>query len=124
MILPPVLTLVDLDGFAVPVAEKDIPHVEPDPTDPADWPAWTDDWFWETTDPADLAAADAALEDLELPPLSGGAPAYEPTAEDLADYHAWSEELDRRRESSDRHSPDALGRVYRALYGTDTPHHA
>ncbi|HWD08135.1 MAG TPA: hypothetical protein VHA57_03465, partial [Actinomycetota bacterium] len=67
--LPPIVTLVDIDGFAVPSCEKDIPHVEPDPNDPADWPAWTDNWYWEPTDPADdgrSIPADAVLVPPEL----------------------------------------------------------
>jgi hypothetical protein len=38
-------------------------------------------------------------ERMTLPPIAGGAP--EPTAEDLADYARWSEDLDRRRASDD-----------------------
>jgi hypothetical protein len=34
--------LVDLDGLAVPTAEKDIPEVRPDPTPADSWPRWTD----------------------------------------------------------------------------------
>jgi hypothetical protein len=125
----PLVTLVDVDGLAVPSCEKDIPHVEPDPTDPADWPSWTDNYFWETTDDdarldARLGAlAAAALEDLPLPGLEPGR--YEPSAADLADYHAWSEDLERRRDSgrSDL-NPAVLGRVHRALYGTSEPFHA
>jgi hypothetical protein len=56
----------------------------------------------DRTEPDDFAAA--ALEDLDIMPISGGAPdgdeaePFEPTAEDLADFGKWSEELDRRRE--------------------------
>jgi hypothetical protein len=107
--LPPFVTLVDVDGFAVPAGEKDISDVPPpDESDPADWPAWTDNWFWEPTEPeasgdaAELAAA--ALQDppslaapgdgsswsehfasplatgrtLALPPIAGGSPDADP----------------------------------------------
>jgi hypothetical protein len=58
----------------------------------------------DRTEPDDFAAA--ALEDLALPPISGGAPAdepatFEPTAEDLADFGRWSEALERRREMAE-----------------------
>jgi hypothetical protein len=69
----------------------------------------------------DFAAA--ALEDLPLPSISGGAP--EPSPEDLADYHAWSEDLDRRRDGEparpDRYSVESLERIHRALYGRSEP---
>jgi hypothetical protein len=95
----PFITLVDVDGFAVPSAERDIPHVEPDPTDPADWPAWCDDWYWEPTDPAEASAAAAALEDLPLPALCGGSDeAFVPSEADWADYRAWCAEVDAREE--------------------------
>lgn len=62
-----------------------------------------------------------------MPPIRGGsdeAESFQPSAEDLADYHAWSEDLDRRRAGTDRHSPDALARIHRALYGRSEPFHA
>jgi hypothetical protein len=72
--------------------------------------------------PDDFDRAMMALEDLPLP-ISGGAP--EPSPEDLADYHAWSEDLDRRRDGeparTDRHSVDSLERIHRALYGRSEP---
>ena len=65
------------------------------------------------------------------PSIRGGsdeAEPFEPSAEDLADYHAWSEALERRRTAAevlgDRHSPDALARINRALYGRSEPFHA
>jgi hypothetical protein len=64
---------------------------------------------------------------ISLPPIRGGsdeAEPFVPSAEDLADYHAWSEDLDRRRNAGDRHSPDALARLHRALYGRTEPFHA
>jgi hypothetical protein len=37
--------------------------VEPMPADPAEWPAWTDNWFWEISDPCEVAELEAeALE--------------------------------------------------------------
>jgi hypothetical protein len=49
--------LVDIDGFDVPVGEKDLPPH--DPTDPANWPAWTDNFYWEC-EPAVMAELEAA----------------------------------------------------------------
>lgn len=77
------VTLVELDG--TPVRQS-----------AADWPAWTDNWFWDTTPDADLDdhfAAEApddidgdgeagwvqAMVEASLPPAR-----FEPTAEDLA----------------------------------------
>src|SRR4051794_27938156 len=61
MILPPLINLVDPDGFDAPCYESlSIPH---DPTDPQDWPAWTDSWFWETgTDPLPAMTAEERAE--------------------------------------------------------------
>jgi hypothetical protein len=103
--------LVDAEGFDVPVSEKDnVPH---DPTDPADWPAWTDNWFWEV-EPFERAALEQAAFDEAcdivdspspseerwlalmwsgLPPVAGGAPEY--TAADRSDLEAWLDQLDR-----------------------------
>ena len=67
----PFITLVNADGFAVPDCERHTPVPDPDPTEPADWPAWTDNWHWEPTELAvtydDEAAALGALEDLPWP---------------------------------------------------------
>jgi hypothetical protein len=44
-----------------------------------------------------------------LPPIAGGGPEFIPSAEDLADYAAWAEELDRReeiRQAELRHNPE------------------
>ena len=77
------VTLVELDG--TPVRQS-----------AADWPAWTDNWFWDPTPDADLDdhfAAEApddidgdgeagwvqAMVEASLPPAR-----FEPTAEDLA----------------------------------------
>jgi hypothetical protein len=50
----------------------------------------------EGDDDRDFDAAMAALEDLPLP-ISGGSPeAFEPSEADWADYHRWSEDLERR----------------------------
>jgi hypothetical protein len=109
LIGPPFIALVDLDGFAVPVGEKDIPHVEPDPTDPADWPPSADDWFWSTgpeigLEPADSDAPDAARSCrfpgvMALPPISGGSPdaqPFEPSRSDWDDYSRWARDLESR----------------------------
>jgi hypothetical protein len=70
--------------------------------------------------PDDFDRAMAALEDLPLP-ISGGAP----SPEDLADYHAWSEDLDRRRDEkparSDRYGVDSLAAIHKALWGRSEP---
>jgi hypothetical protein len=50
--------------------------------DPAtDWPAWCDEFCWSHIDPPDQA---------ELPAISGGAPAFEPTDADWDDFYAAS----------------------------------
>jgi hypothetical protein len=60
--IPAQVTLVDPEGFLVPLVEKST-DPEPDPTDPANWPAWTDNWFWEVSDPTEVAELEAlALE--------------------------------------------------------------
>jgi hypothetical protein len=69
----------------------------------------------DRTEPSDFDAA-MDLEDLPLP-VSGGAP--EPSAEDLADYAAWAEDLERRRDRERDLRPSALDAVRRALYGPD-----
>jgi hypothetical protein len=116
----PQVHLVDVDGCDVPLTER-FEGPEPDAGDPAEWPAWTDDWYWEV-DPDEVAELHALeLERVEaladgphpsvgeaiwaqmaegsLPPIAGGAPdePFEPSAEDLADYAVWSERLDALR---------------------------
>jgi hypothetical protein len=54
--------LVDLDGFDVPCTER-AHGPEPDPTDPANWPSWTDDWYWSTTRPDASGALVSSLGD-------------------------------------------------------------
>lgn len=92
----PWVNLVGIDGCGVPDCERYTPTCPPDPTDPADWPAWTDHWFWEPTE---------MLEDLPMPGLE--AEPYEPSAEDLADYHRWSLELEARRLGMAAYEPTA-----------------
>jgi uncharacterized Zn finger protein (UPF0148 family) len=63
----------------------------------------------EEAEAAGVELAAPAPDPLEgLPPLAGGAP-YEPTAEDLAEYRAYCEQLDARRaeEEMDRVEPEA-----------------
>jgi hypothetical protein len=60
-----------------------------------DWPAWTDDDRWTTTEPTPIEVL-AAEEALGLPALCGGSPDDDrepagPTAEDWADYGRWCE---------------------------------
>jgi hypothetical protein len=69
--------LVDTEGFDVPVGEKDLPPH--DPTDPACWPAWTDNFFWEISDPTEVAelerlALEAECDRRDAPPLSQVSP--------------------------------------------------
>jgi hypothetical protein len=113
---PPFITCVDLDGHQTPVTELwSGPSEGIDPTDPAAWPAWTDNWYWET-DAADVAALEAEererLADLcdapdaawhrmmaeSIPAISGGAP-FEPSPEDWEDYRRAFDEIDRRQVS-------------------------
>lgn len=86
-------------------------------------------------DPEDLDGPDAPDDGpycrfpgvMALPPIRGGsdeAEPFEPSAEDLADYHSWSEDLDRRRAAIDRHSPEGLALFSLALYGRSEPFHA
>lgn len=68
---------VDADGFEIPFSDHDdvIESVaaldDPDAGEPEEWPEWVDDHVWTAFEPP-----------------------YEPTAEDLADYLAWSDRLD------------------------------
>lgn len=84
----PIVTLVDIEGFGVPDCERYTPTCPPDPTDRAD-----------------VEAAAAMLEDLPMPGLE--AEPYEPSAEDLADYHRWSLELEARRLGMAAYEPTA-----------------
>jgi hypothetical protein len=103
---------------------------ESKPVEPAGPEGWSDYWdlyTWEVSDPDERAALEAAeverIRDVldvpqpsageaiwaqliiegSLPAISGGSPEpFEPSPEDWADYHAWSEDLDdRRRQVSD-----------------------
>jgi hypothetical protein len=109
---PPYVTLVDIDGYAVPSCEKDIPD-PPTFESAEEWGAWADCYRYELgaawADGPDAPDADPRIafpgiaslaERLSIPPVSGGAP-YEPDERDLADYGRWSEELDRRRDAFD-----------------------
>jgi hypothetical protein len=67
-------------------------------------------WGWDTveTDAPDAdpaigfpGLASLALRRAGIAPVAGGSPDYEPTAEDLADYGRWSEELEARRHTHD-----------------------
>jgi hypothetical protein len=72
----PMVRCVNIDGSPVPEWERDIPFIEPDPTDPLDWPGWTDNFFWEATDMSAFEAwfrADDADEDARAQ-ISGEAP--------------------------------------------------
>jgi hypothetical protein len=116
------ITLVDIDGHPVPTYEKGLPPH--DPTDASQWlPSYEVDCVHYELPPDEMDELEAAAISAEcdrrdavdppaaherfawltlvvsdLPPISGGAPEpFEPTAEDWADYHAWSEDLDRRR---------------------------
>jgi hypothetical protein len=81
--------------------------------------------------PPDAAIVPPELDD-DLPcvtPISGGAPEpFQPSPEDWEDYHRWSEDLGRQRDAREgrtgRHSPEALARINRALYGREEPFHA
>jgi hypothetical protein len=44
-----------------------------------------------------FAGIESLAERMSLPPVSGGAPEFIPSAADLQEYGVWSEELDRRR---------------------------
>jgi hypothetical protein len=101
--IPPTVHLVDLAGN--PVAELDL-------TDPLNWPASTDDWFWCVDDATAAELEEAELTALlndddaphpaeadqlwaqmmveaSLPPVCGGAPTpFVPSPQDWADYYA------------------------------------
>jgi hypothetical protein len=112
----PQIQLVDIHGNPISADDQG---------DATTWPAWTDNFFWEVSDDERAALETAEFDRLcdivdapqpssgerawlelmqegaALPPVSGGAPEpFEPSAEDWADYHAYSEELDRRRRQS------------------------
>jgi hypothetical protein len=109
----PAIVCVDVHGDRVPEHSRDVPEITPDPTDPADWPAWVDNWFWGTTEgpdePPDGPDGDAWTAFPGAPPLAerlapivGGAPGeerpFEPSEGDWQDYRDWCEEVDRREE--------------------------
>jgi hypothetical protein len=78
--------------------------------------------------PLDAAILPPELNDdpAGIAPLSGGAPGpFLPSEADWRDDHERSAELDRRREAgegrTDRHSPEALARINRVLYGREEP---
>jgi hypothetical protein len=89
---------------------------------PYDSPAWDDEfvfldaeWLAAGVHPLPFAEPDApdgnphlhfpgiasVAERNGLAPIAGGAPEFEPSPEDLSDYHAWAEDLDRRRDAMD-----------------------
>lgn len=68
---------------------------EPD-DDTGEWPVPAEADAPDASPHARFPGIASLAERMALPPLSGGSP--EPTAEDLSDYGAWSEDLDRRRE--------------------------
>jgi hypothetical protein len=131
---PPFITCVDLDGFQVPRTELwDGPSEAIDPTHPASWPAWTDNFFSEISDPTEVAELELAeverITDIldgprpsvgeamwaqlmiegSLPPISGGAPEY--TAADRADLEAWLEQVDRDYPPANQISDDERGQL-------------
>lgn len=64
------------------------------------WPAWT--YFLP------IEIGPPITPDEVIPDTSDDEQPFEPTPEDLADYHAWSEELDRRNQDlDDAHVEDA-----------------
>jgi hypothetical protein len=109
MSLPSRTTLVDHEGSMVPLVEK-ATDPEPDPSDRRNWPAWTDNYFWEVDD-AERAALEAAeIErqcDLhDAPPLS---------AADRDDFHAWLDQLDAGYPPRDQVSPEELSMMSAGL---------
>lgn len=64
-----------------------------------DHPSWDDPSVW--LDVETLLECGRPVRIETLPPIAGGSPAaepYVPSAEDLEDYRAWAEDLDRREE--------------------------
>lgn len=115
--IPPTATLVppELDDDA---ADAELAVIEP----PDGWPDAPDYHWSRTRRPDPLRAAGIA-------PISGGAPAGpEPTAGDRRDFEDWLASVDRdyppADQAVDRHSPEALARIHRALYGRAEPFHA
>jgi hypothetical protein len=113
---------VDIHGYDVPTGEKDLPPH--DPTDASQWPAWTDNWYWEVSDDERAALEAAAIAEecdrrdavdpvpgdrwitlmteASPPAISGGAlEPYEPSPEDWEEYNRWSEDRDRQRCAAD-----------------------
>ena len=65
-----------------------------------DWPDWTDDSRWTITEPTTPIEV--------LSPITDGTPVYEPTAEELADYHAYRDEQDRVHSAAWKAHLDAI----------------
>jgi hypothetical protein len=73
--------------------------------------------------------SDDDLDDLDIPPISGGAPEHEYTDQDHADHMAWLDGLDADYPPDDQPEParrsdldpTVLAGVHMALYGTLTP---
>jgi hypothetical protein len=70
MSLPQLVTLVDVDGYTIPVTER-AADPEPDPTAPQNWPDWCDNFFWMISDPDELAELEAAEIDRILELVDG-----------------------------------------------------
>jgi hypothetical protein len=80
---------VDTEGFDVPLIERAEFNPEPDPADPAEWPAWTDNWRWSLgSEPGDSHWHEMMAE--------GSTPVAteEPTAADKADLDDWLAQID------------------------------
>jgi hypothetical protein len=117
---PPYITLVDIDGYAIPSCDKDIPEVRREPCPADSWPRWTDfvavklggrdfehriggtkfgDCYVAALVRADdradgfEEAMDALDAELPLPPVSGGSP--EPFTPSEEDWHEYREHFDR-----------------------------
>ena len=77
---------------------RDVLDAPPDP-----WPTAAEIAEYDAEDdPFARAEAETAAMDALCRRVSGGAPEpYEPTREDLASYHAWSEDLDRQRRAAE-----------------------
>ena len=76
-------------------------HLEAQTSQPADdWPDWTDDDRWTITEPTTPIEV--------LSPIADATPVYEPTAEELADYHAYRDEQDRVHSAAWKAHLDAI----------------
>jgi hypothetical protein len=85
---------------------------EPDRADTGEYPTAAAPIAAEAPDSRDVALK--LMDAKSLPPLSGGSPEFTPSAEDLADYAAWSAELDARRDAEDfyrRHPLDEFDAI-------------